>query len=86
MYKERRLLPSFLQKVTLFIEQAAQHARREATTEIYCPCRDCRNEKLWTNTVVIKSHLVRRGFVENYTRWTKHGESIDEPVDELLSE
>ena len=70
----------------MFIEAAVQHASIEKETEIFCPCRDCKNEKLWRDTIIIKSHLVRRGFVENYTRWTKHGESLDEPVDEPVEE
>ena len=57
-----------------FIELATQHAEREGRTKIYCPCIDCKNQKLWQDKYVIKSHLVKRGFVDGDTRWTRHGE------------
>ena len=79
MYEDLRTDLPFRRKVSSFVDRAAQHARSEGRTEIYCPCRDCKNQILWRDAVVIQSHLVRRGFVEGYTRWTKHGESPDEP-------
>jgi hypothetical protein len=78
MYEEPRHGPLFLREASNFVEQAAQHAAREGTRDIYCPCFDCKNEKLWSDVVVIKTHLVVRGFVEGYTRWTYHGE---EPIE-----
>ena len=91
MYEARRPEPLFLREVSNFVERATQHAEREGTTDIYCPCVDCKNEKLWPDGAVIKSHLVRRGFVEGYTRWTYHGEEptqVAEPtkVDVALDE
>ena len=79
MYEESRLSAYFRGQVDVFLKRAVEHAKRLGRQEIYCPCVDCKNKKLWTDTLVIKSHLVRRGFLENYTRWTKHGE--DEPVE-----
>ena len=64
----------FMTELANFIEKATEHAEREGRTEIYCPCIDCKNQKLWQDKYVIKSHLVKRGFVEGYTRWIRHGE------------
>ena len=32
---------------------------------------------------MLRDHLVRRGFVDRYTRWTKHGELVED--DEVTS-
>ena len=39
-----------------------------------CPCRSCKN-KLPHDDDVVKYHLIRNGFVENYTMWKFHGEA-----------
>jgi hypothetical protein len=41
---------------------------------IFCPCVECQNEKDHTFSRVIKSHLLRSGFMSGYNVWTKHGE------------
>jgi hypothetical protein len=42
--------------------------------EILCPCIDCDNKIAWRDTGVIQSHLLKRGFKNNYTIWSEHGE------------
>ena len=39
-----------------------------------CPCVECRNEKDYTSSRVIQSHLLWSGFMSGYNVWTKHGE------------
>ncbi|XP_019184592.1 PREDICTED: uncharacterized protein LOC109179541 [Ipomoea nil] len=43
---------------------------------IVCPCCDCQNFKRYRSSDEVKSHLIRRGFKEGYTRWIWHGESL----------
>ena len=76
MYTARRPDPLYIGEINKFVKQAVTHAEGEGETEIYCPCKDCKNQKLWRDAAVIKSHLITKGFVEGYTRWTKHGENI----------
>ena len=30
----------------------------------------------WTYVTIIRSHLIMRGFVEDYTVWIHHGETV----------
>jgi hypothetical protein len=46
-------------------------------TDIFCPCVDCENKIAWSDSKVVKSHLIKRGFKKNYTIWTAHGEIVD---------
>ena len=43
--------------------------------EIQCPCAKCCNIN-WYRRHVIYDHLICYGFVEGYTRWVNHGESV----------
>lgn len=43
---------------------------------LYGPCVDCKNEKQFRNIEQIRSHLIRRGFKQNYVIWTKHGKRV----------
>ena len=46
---------------------------------ILCPCTDFAN--IESHEVVdVQMHLVSRGFMDGYTRWTRHGE--EEVMDE----
>ena len=30
----------------------------------------------WTDVTIIRSHLIMRGFIEDYTKWIHHGETV----------
>ena len=43
----------------------------------------------WTDVTIIRSHLIIRGFVEDYTVWIHHGEMViinDEDEEEYNDE
>ena len=72
MYTKRRA--SCIQDVNGFIEAAKRHALIKKTKDIYCPYFNCRNRIVCRDPNTIRSHLVRRGFMENYEIWDHHGE------------
>jgi len=74
MYTKRRHKASYIQDVNSFIEAAKRHALIMQTKDIYCPCVDYRNRIVCRDPNTIRSHLVRRGFMENYEIWDHHGE------------
>jgi hypothetical protein len=41
---------------------------------IYCPCKHCKNEKKYRSDDVLRTHLIKQGFKEDYRCWNKHGE------------
>lgn len=57
-----------------FIEFAWNNRTEELGGEIYCPCVRCINLLLWPKNVV-EYHILNRGILRSYVRWTKHGES-----------
>ena len=59
----------FPEEVDKFIEAANKHATTltENKDTIICPCKDCKNHMAWTDVTIIRSYLIMRGFVEDYT-------------------
>jgi hypothetical protein len=39
-----------------------------------CPCKHCKNEKKYCTYDVLRSHLIKHGFMVDYRYWNKHGE------------
>jgi hypothetical protein len=39
-----------------------------------CPCKHCKNEKKYLTDDVLRLHFIKRGFMEDYRFWNKHGE------------
>jgi hypothetical protein len=39
-----------------------------------CPYKHCKNEKRYRTDDVLRSHLIKHGFTEDYRCWNKHGE------------
>ena len=76
MYEASRIGPTFFAELATFIEAVTIHAVSKKTKEILCPCRDCKNQMLLVNPGIIRSHLLRRGFVDNYKIWVCHGEAV----------
>ena len=78
MYGSLRFKAGFREEVDKFIETAKKHAMiliENKDTIIY-PCKDCKNRMAWTDVTIFKSHLIMQGFVEDYTVWIHHGETI----------
>jgi hypothetical protein len=76
MYKTSRLDPSYLEHVTKFIAATKRHRLGLKREHTVCPCKSYKNLLLHEDNVV-KSHLVRYGFVKDYIIWKFHEEAED---------
>jgi hypothetical protein len=75
--------------VFAFLETVVQCASRQKEEIIYCPCKVCKNDVMFKDHEVIREHLVRSGFINNYFIWTKHGKTqprIESIIDERAEE
>ena len=71
MYGDRRS-GAYREGVRSFIVVAEANKRWDGF--MCCSCVECRNEKDYTSSRVIQSHLLRSGFMSGYNVWTYHGE------------
>ena len=78
MYGSLRFKAGFCEEVDKFIKAAKKHATtlKENKDTIICPYKDCKNRMAWTDVTIIRSHLIMRGFVEDYTVWIHHSETV----------
>lgn len=58
-----------------FIKCAEDHREKTRETNIYCPCKECRNNVGIKDPNMIRRHLIKQGFDKEYTCWKFHGES-----------
>jgi hypothetical protein len=65
MYQSGDMLAD-IQGVCAFLETVVQHASRQKEETIYCPCKVCKNVVIFKDREVIREHLVRSGFMNNY--------------------
>jgi hypothetical protein len=66
MYRTSRLDPSYLVHVRKFVATVKKHHLSLKQPCIICPCNRCQN-KLAQEDDMVQSHLVRYGFVKDYT-------------------
>ena len=78
IYGSLRFKVGFHEEVDKFIEATKKHATtlKENKDTIICPCKDYKNHMAWIDVTIIRSHLIMRGFVEDYTVWILHGEMV----------
>ena len=74
MYEADRREREYFNGVASFVSAAAAYRANNSMGYIRCPCVDCKNEKEFSNVEAIRAHLLRRGFMPAYNRWTEHGE------------
>ena len=74
MYRTSRLDPAYLVQVKKFVPAAEKHRLSLKRSCIICPCNHSQN-KLAKEDDVVQSHLVRFGFVKDYTVWKLHSEA-----------
>ena len=72
MYDDRRSR-EFHDGLLYFLGVA--NANKPANGFVCCPCANCQNKRDYSSTSTLHSHLIRSGFMRNYTCWTKHGET-----------
>jgi hypothetical protein len=66
--------PQFYSVVEEFITLAERTMRRIGDEYyIFCPCCDCKNAESCVY-LEVEYHLCKRGFMDGYARWTRHGE------------
>ena len=70
MYADKRS-KEFIEGVRKFLIVAEANKRNNF---MCCPCRECRNEKDYSDKKTLHGHLFRYGFKSGYNVWTKHGE------------
>ena len=56
-----------------FMAATEAHMLREGRADTWCRCKDYGNIRIF-ELRHIQYHLVKRGFMEGYLRWSKHGE------------
>jgi hypothetical protein len=77
MYDLARIDPVYIKNVRHFVEEVMRHTNRQEKSNKFYPCVDCENKIAWSDSKVVKSYLIKRGFKKNYTIWTTHGEIDD---------
>ena len=75
MYRMERMEPRYLVHVQKFVTATKAHHERLDQTTTICLCSHCKNMKGHKDSEV-QSHLIRFGFVKDYTVWTFHGEKV----------
>ena len=77
----------FIDDVHEFIKVAENH---KYGGFVRCPCENCKNQKDYSSSRIIHSHLFNSAFMPNYYVWTKHGEreimlvNIEEEVEDRI--
>jgi hypothetical protein len=68
------LCNDYTKGVDAFIDFTKKDMLDNIRGNIYCPCKHCKNEKRYRTDDVLRSHLIKHGFMEDYRYWNKHGE------------
>ena len=76
MCQMKRMEPQYMVHVRKFIAAAKAHRESLNRMTTICLCSHCKNMRAHTDNEV-QCHLIRFGFVKDYTVWTFHGEKVD---------
>jgi hypothetical protein len=68
------LCNEYIKGVDAFIDFTKKYMLDNIRGNICCPCKHCKNEKRYHTDNVLRSHLIKHGFIEDYRCWNKHGE------------
>jgi hypothetical protein len=74
MYGDRATV-SFVDALKAFLDVSQYDMIRKRNKKMCCPCRECGNTQMFSSKGTLQLHLLTKGFMEGYTRWTCHGET-----------
>jgi hypothetical protein len=69
-----RLCNEYIKGVDAFIDFEKKDMLDNIRGNICCPCKHCKNEKRYHTDDVLRTHLIKHGFMEDYRCWNKYGE------------
>jgi hypothetical protein len=82
MFDLARIDHMYIENVRRFFKEAKRHANSQNKNNIFYLYIDHENKTVWSDSKVVQSHLIKRGFKRNYIIWTKQGE-IDDTLHEV---
>jgi hypothetical protein len=68
------LCNEYIKGLDAFIDFMKKDMLDNVRGNLYCPCKHCKNKKKYRADDVLRSHLIKHGFMEDYRCWNKHGE------------
>jgi hypothetical protein len=68
------LCNEYIKGLDVFIDFAKKDMLDKIRWNLCCPCKHCKNENKYRVDDVLRSHLIKHGFMEGYQYWNKHGE------------
>jgi hypothetical protein len=71
---ESRLYNEYIKGLDAFIDFAKKDMLDNIRGNLCCPSEHCKNEKKYCADDVLRPHLIKHGFMEDYRCWNKHGE------------
>src|SRR5438105_3231645 len=74
MYRLQIFGIEYEKELDVFMEAAENYVRNNKLKHRCCPCKECRNLRMWDDRRVNIQHLTLKGFMVNYTCWIMHGE------------
>ena len=84
MYEDRLCL-QWVERLKSFVDAGVEDMQSKGGYKMCCPCVRCCNRKLHEPEDV-EMHLLMRGFLPGYSRWTSHGEDGIEIDDDIEME
>jgi hypothetical protein len=66
------LCNEYIKGLDAFIDFVKKDMLDNVRGNLCCPCKHCKNKKYHANDV-LRSHLIKHGFMEDYRCWNKHG-------------
>ncbi|XP_023756321.1 uncharacterized protein LOC111904846 [Lactuca sativa] len=76
MYGIKRSCDEYLACLSGFLKVAEENRVTKGENYIRCLCVDCQNCCMYTDSAKIEEHLIIRGFMRDYTCWSRHGEIL----------
>jgi hypothetical protein len=69
-----RLYNEYIKGLDAFIDFTKKDMLDNVRGNLCCPYKYCKNEKKYHADDVLRSYLIKHGFMEYYRCWNKHGE------------
>ena len=71
MYNADRCSNEFIEGLHYFLSVSMANKQNSF---MCCPCVHCKNNKDYSSSKILHSHIFANGFMEKYVCWTKHRE------------